>query len=107
MELRVFLDQDRSSLIIALRGELDFANVDVLGRALIVYGTFQCDHVIINAEALSFCDCGGLSALLSVRRMVEATGGRLSFACIPPAIRRLFRLAGLEQIFTDIRETGA
>ncbi|HVX42914.1 MAG TPA: STAS domain-containing protein [Mycobacteriales bacterium] len=103
MELRVFLDRERRSLIIALSGELDFANVDVLGRALIVYGTFQFEHVIINAEALSFCDCGGLSALLAVQRMVHGTGGALSLRRIQPQVRRLLELAGLACAFTEIR----
>lgn len=99
VEIRVFLDRARKSLIIAPRGELDFANVDVIGRALIVFGTFQFRHVVINAEDLSFCDCGGLSALLAAQRLVRSAGGELTIIRMQPAVRRLLELTGHAEAF--------
>jgi anti-anti-sigma factor len=101
VEIQVFLDRARKSLIIALEGELDFATVHALGRTLIVVGTFQIRHVIINARMLSFCDCAGLSALLAAQQMVRRAGGELCIVHAQPLVQRLFEITGHGCSFTS------
>ncbi|WP_079008207.1 STAS domain-containing protein [Streptomyces sp. XY431] len=50
-------------------------------------------------EQVSFCDCRGLNALLSVRLLAEDTGRSLVLTSASPQVRRLLDLTGTTDLF--------
>ncbi|MFD7664325.1 STAS domain-containing protein [Streptomyces sp. NPDC059788] len=88
--------------VVALRGELDLALTltlqPVLGEAL----PPRPGMVVVNLCQVTFMDCSGLAMLCRLRERVTGRGGRLVLLCPRPVVRRLLRLAPLEERFVVI-----
>jgi anti-sigma B factor antagonist/stage II sporulation protein AA (anti-sigma F factor antagonist) len=89
--------------LIALRGELDFANAPGLRRAMDRIA--EASETIFDLSGLAFLDSSGLSLIANyARRMLPA--GRVTVVAPQSFIRRLFALTGLDSIVT-VAETPA
>ncbi|MFH8345248.1 anti-sigma factor antagonist [Streptomyces sp. NPDC018045] len=88
--------------VIALRGELDLALAlalqPTLGEAL----PPRPGTVIVNLCQVTFMDCSGLALLCRLRERVTGRGGRLLLLRPRPVVRRLLRLAPLDERFVVI-----
>ncbi|MFF7441656.1 STAS domain-containing protein [Streptomyces sp. NPDC008122] len=104
--------QEERGTVLVLRGELDFDSAVQLDEAgLRGPGAGAAPGpVVVDLAALTFCDSSGISALLRLHQVLSARGRPLVLAAVPPTVRRLFALTGLDQIFTvhaDAHETLA
>jgi anti-sigma B factor antagonist len=61
---------------------------------------------VFDLSRVSVMDSGGLSALISVKKLVEEQGGRMSLFALSPMIRRLFELTKLDRVF-EIHDSEA
>jgi anti-anti-sigma factor len=54
---------------------------------------------VFDLSRVTVMDSGGLSALISVKKLVEENGGRMSLFALSPMIRRLFEITKLDRVF--------
>lgn len=78
---------------VAVGGDLDLASAWLL-EGLIHRFAARGRHVVLDLKDVAFMDCGGLGALLSIRRAIESRGGSLQLEHIAPAVRRVIELTG-------------
>jgi len=64
-------------VIVQVRGELDISNAHDLRQAVATIELGGRQRVELDLSDLTFCDAGGITALLRVQRAVERAGGRL------------------------------
>jgi anti-anti-sigma factor len=79
---------------VALMGELDLAAAARAGLELRKAGA-HAELPLLDLRGLTFIDCAGLRALLAAGALVRVIGGRMVIAHIPPQVRRLLGLRGL------------
>lgn len=101
LEARLFRDGETATL--ALAGELDLSGVDAARERLGEAMETGPARVVIDLSELTFIDSTGISLLLSA---VKQDGeGRLSFvACKAAAVRRVFAITGVAELFGGDRE---
>lgn len=78
--------------------EIDLANAGALREALAAAGR---DHVVVVVDlaANEFCDSTGISALVMARKQARAAGGEVRLVLGSPAVRRVFKVTGVDQMF--------
>ena len=81
--------------IVRLRGELDVATAPSFDRALTRLRP-PGQRVVLDLGELHFMDSTGLRILLKARRIAAEGGWVLVLRSVPPNIRRLLELAGVE-----------
>jgi anti-sigma B factor antagonist len=81
--------------IVRLRGELDVATAPEFERALLRPRPPR-QRVVLDLAELRFMDSTGLRILLKARRAAAEDGWRLVLRSVPPNIRRLLELAGVQ-----------
>jgi anti-sigma B factor antagonist len=57
--------------------------------------------LIIDLSGLSYCDSTGVSVLVGAYHRAKATGAALALAGMNSDIARVFRVIGLDQVFTS------
>jgi anti-anti-sigma factor len=102
--LTVTLEREGEIAVVRAAGELDLATAPQLVRAI----SKACDgrpppRVLVDLEAIEFCDSAGLRALMGAAHEVEVRAGRLVVAVAPGgAVDRLLEIAGLRE-FLHVR----
>jgi anti-anti-sigma factor len=84
--------------VVALRGELDFADAPSLGRMLDELRADGAREVVIDLSELTFIDSSGISALVGAARAVSSDGGTLVVASPTPHVRRVFEIVNLSEL---------
>jgi anti-anti-sigma factor len=84
---------------VTVAGELDVATAADVRTALHAAVTTH-QHVTVDLTGLTFCDCTGLSALLSAARAAKASGADLHLHAVPRPLARLLRLSHTGSAFT-------
>lgn len=55
-------------------------------------------HLVLALQDVTAIDAAGVGALLRLRGLVTARGGRLSLVAVPPRVRRMLRLTALDAV---------
>ena len=87
---------------VRLSGELDFFSAPELCNTV---NGLRRDHsrlVVLDLADLSFCDAGGVSAMLRTHRSVGAAGGHLIVCGASGMVRRVLSLTGADKTL-DLR----
>lgn len=84
------------TVTVPVEGELDHESCEGLVRAVAVHlaARPRVDVVRVDCAGMTLCDSMGLSALLQVRRDVDAAGCRLRLDHRPAHLERLLHLTG-------------
>ncbi|WP_420031427.1 STAS domain-containing protein [Streptomyces sp. cg28] len=93
---------------LALRGELDYdsaVQVHEAAQQELALGR-SGGPVVIDRDALSFCDSTGISALLRLRQQLGEQDRELRLAAVPRSVVRLFAVTGLDPVFAAYADTG-
>jgi anti-sigma B factor antagonist len=77
--------------ILAVSGELDMSNVDVLKAAV---AALRADKVVFDLSALRFMDSAGIAALLEAREQI----GSVLLRAPSPTVRRVIEVTGLADV---------
>lgn len=85
---------DGGRSVVAVRGEVDLATVEEV-RAALVRG--EASELVLDLRDTSFLDTSGLRLILEQQRDAEQAGRRFSLVAGPPAVQRLFEIAGLTE----------
>jgi anti-sigma B factor antagonist len=91
---------DDDTVILRLRGELDYANSATLQRWLDSWGVQTPKHLVLDVSELSFCDSAGLSVLISAYRRLTSQGGDVTLRGVRASLRRVVSITGLDSLFT-------
>jgi anti-anti-sigma factor len=85
---------------IAVQGELDESNVDVLRTHLLDHRDDENTRVLLNLAQLETIDTSGMALLVLARIEIEAHGGTLVIEMGPTGARRAVEQAKLERFVT-------
>jgi len=80
--------------MIRLAGELDLAGVDAVRRCIDGVLATGVDRLDIDLSGLEFIDSSGLSVLIATAKAVA-----LSLHAPTPAVRRVFAVTGLDEVW--------
>ncbi|MGP3913586.1 STAS domain-containing protein [Nonomuraea sp. NBC_00507] len=98
--LQLTTSRRNGTVTVAVSGELDIATTELLRGHLLALlreaGRAQHAAVVIDVSRLSFIDAAGLSVLVSVHDHARRQHTPLCIAGVPPAMRRLLRITGLD-----------
>jgi anti-sigma B factor antagonist len=83
---------------IVLSGDVDLACADALRAALDEQYAGERRHVRIDAAAVRFLDATVLEVVFDAHNKFLGRGSTLVVAGVPPRVRRLFRLTGLDKV---------
>ncbi|NUO96332.1 MAG: STAS domain-containing protein [Nonomuraea sp.] len=96
-----------TTLTVSLTGELDIATTEALRGHLLSLLEEAGDarrpgmSVVIEVSGLSFIDAAGLGILVSLRNQALQRHTHLRIAGVPPSMKRLLRITGLEGHLTS------
>jgi anti-sigma B factor antagonist len=84
--------------VVTMPDEIDMANstevaddlVSVLGRRPAV--------LVVDMSRTTFCDSGGVRALVQAHRKAAASGSQLRLVIASPAVRQVFTLVGADRL---------
>ncbi|TMR95880.1 STAS domain-containing protein [Nonomuraea basaltis] len=98
--LHLTTSRRNGTVTVAVSGELDLATTEPLRSHLLELlreaGRAGNVAVVIEVSRLSFIDAAGLGVLVSVRDHALRQQTPLRLAGVPPAMRRLLRITGLD-----------
>ena len=102
MQLRIDTSNTNPGTIrVAVAGEIDLSNSDVLRGGLLGILSAQRPHRIeVDLARVMFMDCRGLTALILVREAAARSGCRLRITNLQPVVRRVLDLTGLHDVLT-------
>jgi anti-anti-sigma factor len=100
--LQITITRGGSIITVALDGELDAHTVadaragmdEALGRA----SAHDLASLVVDADALTFCDSTGLSVLVRASEAANAHGMSLRLRALSPPMRELLRITGLDAL---------
>ncbi|MFD9431992.1 STAS domain-containing protein [Streptomyces sp. NPDC060002] len=85
--------------VLTLRGEIDYNSVAFAGWAFDSGAGDRCAPcTVIDFENVTFMDCSGISFLIRAHRAAQMSDGWLRLASVPPPVRRLLHLVGLDDL---------
>ncbi|GAA3140352.1 STAS domain-containing protein [Planomonospora alba] len=89
-----------SPLVLTVAGDLDHHTVPRLRAALDDLTLAPGAGLVIDLSGLTFCDSTGISALVSAHQRAQDAGAALALAGLDPEIIRVFRIMGLDRLFS-------
>jgi len=94
--LTVRVRHEPGYVLVIVVGELDFASVARLRERLFPLAATG-RLLVADLDRVTFIDAAGLGALAGAARRAAEAGTSLRVVCARPRIRRLIRVAGLDQ----------
>ncbi|MFB4279979.1 MULTISPECIES: STAS domain-containing protein [unclassified Nonomuraea] len=104
--LHLTTSRSNGTVIVSVSGELDIANTELFRSHLLALLQEAARSrrpgmgLVIEMSRLSFIDAAGLGILVSVQNQAMSQSTPLHIAGVPPAMRRLLRITGLDQHLT-------
>jgi anti-sigma B factor antagonist len=98
---------DQSTVVIAVRGELDLAHAYTFDEELRTVEARHPASIVIDLRQLTFLDSCGLARLLAARRRARRHGHRLLLVRGSATIQRLFALTAVDEAFEMVAEVPA
>ncbi|GAA4508277.1 MULTISPECIES: STAS domain-containing protein [Nonomuraea] len=95
--LQIEIDSsDKTTVQLAVRGDLDFDTADELSSVLLGDGFERVD---VDLSGLGFIDSSGLAALVRLYQRVAAEDAVLRVVAVTPYLRNLMRMTALDRLF--------
>lgn len=86
--------------VLTVTGELDHHTAPRLSRALDETPFGPGTPAVIDLSKLIYCDSTGITVLITTYQRAQAMDSRLFLTGVSPDLMRIFRIVGLDQIFT-------
>jgi anti-sigma B factor antagonist len=88
-----------NSVSVQVAGELDMHTAPSLrGAVSELVNSHPGTSVALDVEALTFTDSSGLSALIAIHKLTNASGGQLMLRRPDPRLRRMLSITGLDKV---------
>lgn len=88
--------EEDGSVTLSLRGEIDLVSAPLLRQQLEDAVRSSPRRIVLDLAALAFIDSSGIHALLEAQGLADFNAHALVLINVPPHVRRLFRLTGLD-----------
>ncbi|WP_329048421.1 STAS domain-containing protein [Amycolatopsis sp. NBC_01488] len=85
--------------LLTVRGELDVATASQLRTRIGELTLTAGQLLVVDLEAVTFCDSSGISALIAARNVAEAAEAKVALVAVPARLSRTFALTGLADFF--------
>ena len=93
-------------MVVAVRGDVDLATVDVL-RAQLTGAIERADKVVLDLREVAFMDTQGLAAVIEAEQSSSASGTSFVIVRAPATVHRLFDMIGLSERLTVVDDPAA
>ena len=100
MHLQIDVERREGYAILSPQGEIDFATGPQLKDAITETMAGGDVNLIIDLLAVDFIESTGLGALIGGRRRAYSLKGSLSLVCTEQQMLKIFRITGLDKVFT-------
>jgi anti-sigma B factor antagonist len=91
---------DRDGIeVVDVAGEIDIYTAPRLRELLIDLVSTGSYQLVLNLDKVGFLDSTGLGVLVGAQRRVRAHDGLLDLVCTQQRILKIFRIAGLTEVF--------
>jgi anti-sigma B factor antagonist len=94
---------DRTSVVVAVTGEVDLATVDELSSTFEQLRGLGWRDFVVDLRDVSFLDSTGVHLLLDAHARALAGGGSLTVVHTPPAVHRVLELTGVARRLEEPR----
>lgn len=84
--------------VVAIPGEIDLSNATAMLTKLLSVLDRQPATLIVDMTATTFCDSTGINAVLQAHKHARRLDVKLRLVATAPAARRVFALAGLDDV---------
>jgi len=91
---------------IYLQGEVDSYSAPRVRNILETLTESQQPTVLIDLTGLEYIDSAGLGVLVAALKVVNDRDGALAIVGLTPAVARVFRVPGLDSLFTVCANTA-
>ncbi|WP_256106006.1 STAS domain-containing protein [Streptomyces sp. ODS05-4] len=85
--------------VLTVSGELDHHTAGQL-RAAVEGATYPPAGTVLDCTGLGYCDSTGITVLVTAYHRAQAAGSPLVLAGLSADLLRVFRIVGLDQIFS-------
>jgi anti-sigma B factor antagonist len=89
---------DRAIVRVKPRGEIDFANRDLLDAQIAELWDSGWATVVLDLSEVTFLDSSGLQVLMAHHHRAARTGSRFAIADGSPMVSRVLALTGLDRV---------
>ena len=97
-EFRILTNESRSSVEIAVHGELDLATAPELGQEFARIAAIDgLERAVVDLRSLAFLDSTGLETIIKFDASLRARGAEVAIVRGPRAVERLFAVMQLDK----------
>lgn len=100
MELSLSARNMADRTVLEVGGEIDVYTAPMLREKLIALAEAGAKTVIVDLSHVEFLDSTGLGVLVGGLKRMRGLGGDFSLVCDQERLLKIFRITGLDQIFT-------
>jgi anti-sigma B factor antagonist len=100
MELSLSARATAGYLILDVAGEIDVYTAPQLRERLIALVEGGARQVVVNLDRVEFLDSTGLGVLVGALKRLRGVGGELLLVCAQERLLKIFRITGLDRVFT-------
>ena len=86
--------------VISISGEVDLYTASALKEMTYEVLDTGVSNIILDMTGLDFMDSSGLGVLVGTLKRVRSAGGSLWLICDRDNLLKIFRLTGLDKVFT-------
>ncbi len=100
MELTITTRSVDDHTVVSVAGEIDVYTAPQLRVKLVDLVDAGDRHLVVDMRDVDFLDSTGLGVLVGTLKRVKAANGSLALVCTQERIVKIFRITGLERVFT-------
>ena len=101
----VATDRQNGALVVAPRGEIDLATVDLV-RETVDRELQPGDDLVVDLREVGFMDTSGLRYVLELVERASRDGFEMQLVRGPSAVQRVFEVSGLEPRLPFVDDPG-
>jgi anti-sigma B factor antagonist len=100
MELSLSTRTVGDQKVLEVAGEIDVYTAPQLRERLIELVESGARRVVVDLGRVEFLDSTGLGVLVGALKRLRGVGGELSLVCAQERLLKIFRITGLDRVFT-------
>lgn len=102
MDLAISTTEQQGGTVVVVGGEIDVYTAPLLRDALDQQIAAGRTRLVVDLDAVDFMDSTGLGVLVGRLKLVRNQSGWLRIVCGKERILKVFRITGLDKVFTIV-----
>ncbi|MET9607873.1 STAS domain-containing protein [Streptomyces sp. NPDC006512] len=86
--------------VIELAGDLDHHSAPRVRAVLPGLALEAGQQLVMDLSGVTFCDSTGITVMIAARNHAAGAGAGIALAAVPDRVHRIFRIVGLDRVFT-------